>query len=381
MASADLADAEAEGERRRLQLEEDRRASMEQARQRYARAAQRVAAMRVEPGRFFSDGGTAVGAALAVALGAVGSAISGNDSYRESAIGLIQQAIDRDIQAQRDNISNAQSGLDAEGNIVGMMEQEFGDRAAAEEAARAALLQATARRVQQMESGLQNAQARQDAEALRLQIEQQAAAAQQAAIVAAQDREMNLRLQAARASRLEAQALREQRRAMGVGAAPRSAPDGTRTPPELFIPGLRWDGYTEPNAAGIQRARDFAAAMGSVESLVDRAVTLRNQYGGEAIPGEVQSEMMNLHNSIITALRVLDNTGVPQEFELENFRRMVPDPSAMMQYDTVGRLRGFLSAMRNRADASLQPYGYTPMRASRRVDEAASAAGLTEVQE
>lgn len=381
IAQAEMADAEAEAERRRVQLEQDRRAAMAQARDRYARAARRVAEMRVEPGQFFADGGTAVGAALAVALGAVGSAISGNDSYRESAIGLIQQAIDRDIQAQRDNIANAQSGVDAEGNILAMMEQEFGDRAAAEEAARGALLQATARRIGEMEAGLQNAQARQDAEALRLQIEQEAAAAQQTAITAAEDRELERRLQMARIREREAKAAREERRAIGGGAAARTAPDGTETPAELYIPGLRWDGFTRASAPGLNRARDFAAAMGSVESLVDRAIALREQHGGEVVPGPVQSEMENLHNSIVTALRVLDNTGVPQQFEIENFNRLVPNPAAMMQVDTVGRLRGFLNAMRNRATASLRPYGYVPMYSTRRVDEAAQSAGLTEVQE
>lgn len=211
------AEAEAAGEQRRAELENERRDAMGQARSRYQRALERVQAMSVEPNRFFQDGGNTIGAALAVALGAAGSAITGNDAYRSSALSMVQAAIDRDMDSQRANIANAQAGLEGEGNLLSQMRGEFQDREAAEEAARAAMLQAAARRAEELTANLDNEQARIQGAELRDQLIAESQAASAAAARAEEDRAIQNAHRLAQTRRELARAARDERRAMGGG--------------------------------------------------------------------------------------------------------------------------------------------------------------------
>jgi hypothetical protein len=205
------------GERRRVELENDRRAAMGMAHDRYRRAVERVQAMNVDPSRFFREGGNVIGAAIGIALGAAASSISDDQSHLENAMGLIQQTIDRDIEAQRANISNAQAGLAGEENLLALLSQEFDSREAAEQAARAAMLESVAHRIGVMEADLGTAEARLAAEQAVFDLRQQAQAAAAAAVTAEEDREMERALQMAQLRRRMAQAQIDERRAMGGG--------------------------------------------------------------------------------------------------------------------------------------------------------------------
>jgi hypothetical protein len=205
-----------EGERRRVELEQDRRAAEFASRDRYRRALERVQAMQVDPSRFFRDGGNVIGAAIAVGLGAVGNAIAGNTGPN-AAMELIQQTIDRDIEAQRSNIANAQAGLDGERTLVAEVAREFESREAAEQAARAAMLQQVEARVGEMLAGVASDEVQQQGQAMMVQLREQSQAAQAAALRAEEDRQMERALQMAQLRRRMAQAQREERRAMGGG--------------------------------------------------------------------------------------------------------------------------------------------------------------------
>jgi hypothetical protein len=211
----------------RQQLEQERRQAMGAARQRYTRAMERVNAMQIEPAHFFSDAGRTVGATISVALGTIASAVSGDQSHMQNAMGLIQGAIDRDIEAQNANLQHAERGLDHERGLVDLMSQEFDDRDAALSASRAEMLDHAAAEVGALTADLGDDVARQQGEALQLQLQQDAMAARQAALAAQADREARNARLAAQARLADAQAARQEMRnaRVGAGAAVQAPPE------------------------------------------------------------------------------------------------------------------------------------------------------------
>jgi len=212
--------AEREAEQQRQALEQDRAHAMLGARQAYQNAIERVSSARLDPSRWFRDqgaGGT-IAATLAVGLGALGQAFSGGD--RNLALEEINQAIDRDIEAQGADIESGRAAADLQGNMLGIMRSEYGDRDAAREAARAAMLRQVALQTQAHTADLADDEARLHADQTRAQLEQAANEADAAAVT----QELAWRQSAAQTARLEAQAAHEQRLAFGGGGAPRPHP-------------------------------------------------------------------------------------------------------------------------------------------------------------
>ncbi len=81
---------------------------LEQARLNFEDIASRARSMTVDPDR--RTGGDRVVGAVASLLGGIGSGITGGPNH---AVQIIQHAIDRDVEAQRSNVSNAQHGTAA----------------------------------------------------------------------------------------------------------------------------------------------------------------------------------------------------------------------------------------------------------------------------
>jgi hypothetical protein len=77
-------------------------------------------------------------AGLGVFLGAIGGALTGSPN---EALGIIQKAIDRDIDAQKTNLSKKGQAVEGQRSMLGMYRQQFGDEAAADAATRATMLQ------------------------------------------------------------------------------------------------------------------------------------------------------------------------------------------------------------------------------------------------
>lgn len=161
---------------------EARNRQMQAAISSFQEASQRVAEQRVDPQQFFGGFGGRAGAAIAVALGTIGSALGGGPN---AALGIINQAIDRNIRSQEFNIQNERAGVAAQGQALNMMRQAFSDEAAANQATRALHLQAMTTRLDGMMQGLSGdqllrAQTLRNALAQEQQLAAQAAAERQA---------------------------------------------------------------------------------------------------------------------------------------------------------------------------------------------------------
>jgi len=218
--AAEEQDALEQAQRRQTRLETERQDAMRVAQQRYDTAVRRLQESNIDPNRYWANRGGAVGrigGAIAVALGAAGAAMTGGPN---TALAIIQNEINQDIEAQRAGMERDAQGVQAARSFLDLTRAEFSDRAAAEDAARAMAWETVARRVAQQEAGLADGEARQRASALRLQAEQEAAAAAANAQRAELLAELELRERMATVSTAEANAMRAARRARGGGGSP-----------------------------------------------------------------------------------------------------------------------------------------------------------------
>lgn len=98
----------------------------------------------VDPNRIFknadgsTDWGTSALAAISIALGELGRAFTGGPN---AALSIINDKIGRDMAAQQSDIDSAKGEIDAEGNVLAMMRQEFGDDMQARQASKIAMLE------------------------------------------------------------------------------------------------------------------------------------------------------------------------------------------------------------------------------------------------
>lgn len=93
---------------RSAQADAERAAGLEQARRNFEDIATRARSMTVDPDR--RSGGDRVLGAVASFLGGIGSALTGGPNQ---ALQVVQHAIDRDLDAQRANVANAQHGVES----------------------------------------------------------------------------------------------------------------------------------------------------------------------------------------------------------------------------------------------------------------------------
>lgn len=143
-----LADRQNDFEAAQASAEARRAAAMQSAQSRYDVAVQKAAEQAdVDPGRFWAERGAGVQlmAAIGVALGAAGAALTGGQN---SAAQIVEAAIDRDLQAQRDNVAKAQGNVGAAKGVLAEMRGQFGDERQAELAAKDAMLATTATKLQ-----------------------------------------------------------------------------------------------------------------------------------------------------------------------------------------------------------------------------------------
>lgn len=125
----------------------------------------------VDPGRFYGRVGTlgSIVAAISQALGAYASAKGGGPNF---AMQIIENSINRDIQAQRDNIANKRSTLAEKRNGIAMFRQKIGDEDAAIAAEEMRQLKTAQLKLEQLSTKAQSQTAKQNANILMAQLNQ-----------------------------------------------------------------------------------------------------------------------------------------------------------------------------------------------------------------
>jgi len=171
---------------------------------------QEVASRRVEP--FLSRStGARIGGAISIGLGAIGQGLQqagGNREAQNTALGIINDAIDRDIAVQQANIENAQRGVRQREGIYQEMLASLGAEDQAVAATRAAMLTDVQNQVQAIATQAEAEGVRNEAG----QLFQQLGVAQQQASLAGQQ---------AAVGRLTIEREQRQRSGGGGGGGPR----------------------------------------------------------------------------------------------------------------------------------------------------------------
>lgn len=172
-------------ERRRQQAEQARQAELMRRQRALDTAASEVASRSLDPGRMYAKGETRnrTAAAIGLVLGGLADAITGGEAGLTTALGIINTAIDRDIEAQRGNVAIAQQGLAAKQSLLDDMRRTFGDQQAAEEATRATMLEGVERQIQALRLNAASDAQRAALDRMLADIQAQKAAARQAAVM------------------------------------------------------------------------------------------------------------------------------------------------------------------------------------------------------
>ncbi len=144
-----------------------------------------IGSQRVDSSRLFGRGQTRnrAGAAIALVLGGIGDAFTGGNAGMQTALRIINGAVDDDIRAQEQTLSHRRSVAGQRRGLLAEMRARFGSDEAARQAARAAMVEDTARQVRALQQRAQSEAHRGQLGQLLAQLEQQKAAALQAAVV------------------------------------------------------------------------------------------------------------------------------------------------------------------------------------------------------
>lgn len=307
--------------------------------------AQQVSAMKVDPNAFFKEKGTAatVGAAIMVGLNAIGNAFMGKGDAPNQAMSMINEAIDKNIQGQKENIMLAKSGLDDSRKLAA-------DKA---NAAQSGIEQTLFMRNQMLEGA-------------KLKTQQYMAAAkddvtrangdQLVANIAAQQAELQQKLIDHRSENY----LKNAQLATGLVNTQMDA-DAARAKmaSEKDAFGVSgWEG-TAKSPKTQQEAEKMEGTYRTVMPLLDRVEKHYMDNGG-SLYGEAKAKGKSLNSQAIGEFKNLLELGVLAGPDLEIVQGLMPDPN---KFYTDGAFKSALQETRRYVDSKVNAYmtarGYT----------------------
>lgn len=271
-------------------------------------------AAHVDPNRVWKnmDTGNRIVAAISIAFGAIGAGMTGKSN---GAIDVIDKAIDRDIDAQKLALTQKQTTLGNQMNIVGMMRQQFGDVRAADAAALAALYDNAKLRVQQIATKYQGTETAAKAQQLQGEIEVKKNAAIMQLQQVVQQQAALKTLTAGGGGEVSTATL---------AALPKEARD-------RFVQGQGFRGLTFTE----EGAKELRTSVGTVDGAsksIDRLLDISKKSGREFMPSEAKAEAQTLAAMLKGALRTeIVGPGAVSESEWKLLNDIVADPTKVMQ--------------------------------------------------
>lgn len=283
-----------------------------------------AAGEKVMPGKILADMATGqrVQAGIFMALSAYGASISGQENQ---ALKVINNAIERDIEAQKFNIENklkgARMGIDGSQYLLSQMRQKFGDDTTAILASKDAMLAMTQQQLNINASKLDQATAKPKSDAMNAQIEiqrqtlkQQIYQAQaQAFMLQSVSRGSAKELTPAQMDAMEgvSKGFRD-RWVQGYGEA------SNKEQGQEFI---KYASETAPAIRGLKRIQDLTKGFNKITDLTKRA--------------EIQTELA----AVLGALRIpITGPGILTESERQDIlNKVIGNPNAIMELSSIMR--------------------------------------------
>lgn len=307
---------------------------------------QEVRNMKIDPSRWMS-GGRGVGAAIAVALGALGSALTGQ---RNTALDIVQQSIDRDIDAQKAAVANKREGLQDMRNLYAQNLGKFQDERAASLQTRNQLLESYKMKLQQVaaQSGSQGALAKAQEEMAKIDATQARNRAEMSALV----QERSLRSVATRGELERSSAMVAAQQSNAAAQRMKLQADAAQKQNELTVNGLHGQAKDKETR---RKAEDEWANYSELKKNLNTILDMRNQHGvtwfsETGTKGEVRGQMLR------NQMRKLQGMGTLSEEEYKRLSDQIPDPGAIGR--VVARIEELSSFADESAQARLGAYGF-----------------------
>lgn len=250
-----------------------------------------VRGAKVDPRRLYANMGTGekVLAGVALALGGLGAASTGQNL----AVGVIQKAVDDDVQAQLADIQNMKEAASAERGLFADMLRQLGDERQAEAATKAALTERALFQIETYEKTAQDPIIKANLQAVRAGLQEKNAENYQQAWRAADESARGWANFSLNARRLDIEQQKAQAKAAGID-------------PELMIPGVGI-------ATGKEQAKEIqerAEARDMVKRNLQRVAQLREKYGAEATEKTEGGRLLtSAQSDLITNLGKLKKLG------------------------------------------------------------------------
>lgn len=293
---------------RQQKWEDDQTADLEKKRQDLDAYGEKMLSRKIDPQRFWADKSTAqkIAGAFAIALGGVSAGRGGNNV----ALDIINQAINRDIEAQKTDIASGRELYNMKAGLYGDMMNLFKDKRAAKLAA--------------MENGLKAAQMGLNSIAARYKAPEIKA---KYAALSAQIQDSILK------TRMEFEKRIAERNAMvsiytGQAINPESLPEDKRK--RLVLgPGGKVYGL----ALGDEDAKTIRAEVGDIESgrdALDQLIKLGETTRGQKISPSLRAKAETLTKLVQAKLRTkIVGPGAMSESEWKIMDMVVDNPSAI----------------------------------------------------
>jgi hypothetical protein len=332
--------------------------------------------MKVDPSRIFkrpdgsNDYGKRVIAAVAVALGALGSAMPrrfGGTGGPNTALQIVTGAIDRDMQAQIQDIATKKAGIGVQMNLMSLMRQKFGDERQAQAAFKINALEVYKQKIAETaaRSKFRQVQINADREIANIdaaQLQYKTAFDKAAAETALQttqaqfgmaERTLGRRLQTTQMKMAQAAALAKSATHVGAGQAPI---------------GLRQIGPTDKEFTkdAVKYKGDFNKVMGNLNDLIN----WRQTFGMETLNRAALKRAKVIAGRAIINMKKTDEMGA-HFTEMEKELLNIPEDPGEAGFVLDG-LQEVLKQVMQEANGFLEPRGYelstTPMQSQKLVE-------------
>jgi hypothetical protein len=300
----------------------------EQAYQSISRAADEVTAKQYDPDRYFKQRGpgAVVLASLAVAMGELGRGLQ-RTGGPNTALQVVNDAIERDLAAQREEYARAKDKLSLTSNAYAQLRQRGLDDEAAASQARAGALSAVASRAEAFRAGMKTDQAKLDADAAAQKLRDQADGmkAQARAQMAAQAANAAA-AQASSAARARKEALAEAKTAAEIEKLEAEAGKarGEARGEKLLVPDGRGGTFQAPSAEearNLSNKAELTAGVARNAAVIERVTS---QWSRGALSPADSRDYSRAVEWLVNNANTLQQQGVVRGDDIERAKSFVP---------------------------------------------------------
>jgi hypothetical protein len=328
--------------------EQERQSYVQQQMQKYNQMSEEVRTAKIDPNHYWADKSTGdrIMAGIGIMLGALSQGMTG--AKENPGLVVIQNAINRDIDAQKANLSQKNTTLNQQGSLLSMARERFHDERTAEAAARAMALDNAKMKLDQIA-------ARYDSPIL------QANAKKMSAELDAQKQQLMMSIQ----TQLTQQAALHQLSSGGGGQVnpemlPKEAKERVVT-----LPGGKQALAADPETA--RKVRDFTSKDEAFQKDLDDLIGFAKKHQGTTLDRAIVNKGKSMAANLQNKYRNLEDMGVFKESEAEFMKNLIgDDPTTYFNY--IPQLETLKQSTASGRDSFYQTHvqGYRPVNFTKR---------------